>query len=108
MLPYQNKSLADLPAEIWKDIPGFEGTYQASTMGRIKSLDRIVPHPRLYQQFVKGQILSNKVNQNQNLKISVGNKKRKFTTRLHSESPFPSLKLSAALTDAKTIKPANR
>lgn len=26
--------------EIWKDIPGFEGKYQASTMGNIKSLNR--------------------------------------------------------------------
>lgn len=26
--------------EIWKDILGFEGHYQASTLGRIKSLDR--------------------------------------------------------------------
>ena len=25
--------------EIWRDIPGFEGLYQASTLGRIKSLD---------------------------------------------------------------------
>ena len=25
--------------EIWKDIPGFEGKYQASTFGRIRSLD---------------------------------------------------------------------
>ena len=24
--------------EIWKDIPGYEGSYQASTLGRIKSL----------------------------------------------------------------------
>lgn len=28
--------------EIWTDIPGYEGKYQASTMGRIKSLDRLV------------------------------------------------------------------
>ena len=27
--------------EIWKDIPGYEGEYQASTMGHIKSLKRI-------------------------------------------------------------------
>ena len=27
--------------EIWKDIPGFEGYYQASTLGRIKSLSRV-------------------------------------------------------------------
>lgn len=28
--------------EIWKDIPGYEGAYQASNMGRIRSLDRMV------------------------------------------------------------------
>lgn len=66
--PYQNKSLADIPGEIWKDIPGFEGYFQASSMGRIKSLDRIIPHPRLYQQFVKGQVLSQSVSKNKNLK----------------------------------------
>lgn len=27
--------------EIWKDIPGYEGYYQASNLGRIKSIDRI-------------------------------------------------------------------
>lgn len=57
-----------MPGEVWKDIPGFEGSYQASTMGRIKSLDRTIPHPRLYQQFVKGQILSQSVSENRNLK----------------------------------------
>lgn len=29
--------------EKWKDIPGYEGFYQASNLGRIRSLDRIVP-----------------------------------------------------------------
>ena len=66
--PYQNKSLIDIPGEAWKDIPGFEGYYQASTKGRIKSLDRIIPHPRLYQQFVTGRILSQKVNKSNNVK----------------------------------------
>ena len=28
--------------EIWKNIPGFEGMYQASNLGKIKSLDRII------------------------------------------------------------------
>ncbi|MHB1652365.1 MAG: NUMOD4 motif-containing HNH endonuclease [Desulfitobacteriaceae bacterium] len=28
--------------EIWKDIPGYEGRYQASSLGRIKSLSRKV------------------------------------------------------------------
>lgn len=28
--------------EIWRDIPGYEGRYQASSLGRIKSLERMV------------------------------------------------------------------
>ena len=28
--------------EIWKDIPGYEGYYQVSNIGRVKSLERIV------------------------------------------------------------------
>ena len=28
--------------EIWRDIPGYEGAYQASNLGRVKSLPRIV------------------------------------------------------------------
>lgn len=30
--------------EIWKDIPGYEGRYQASTLGRIRSTMRQKPH----------------------------------------------------------------
>lgn len=29
--------------EIWKDIPDYEGYYQVSNLGRIKSLDRVLP-----------------------------------------------------------------
>lgn len=29
--------------EIWKDIPGYEGLYQASTLGRIKKLSTFLP-----------------------------------------------------------------
>ena len=28
--------------EIWKDIPGYEGMYQVSNKGRVKSLTRVV------------------------------------------------------------------
>lgn len=27
--------------EIWKDIEGYEGSYQVSNLGRVKSLERI-------------------------------------------------------------------
>jgi len=32
--------------EIWKDIPGYEGLYQVSDLGRVRSLDRVVPNGR--------------------------------------------------------------
>ena len=63
---YLNRSMIDLPGEIWKDVPGFEGSYQASSYGRVKSLDRTVLHPRLKRQFVKGRILSQSVHKNKN------------------------------------------
>ena len=35
-------------SERWKDIPGYEGIYQASTYGRIKSLAREIVAPTRY------------------------------------------------------------
>lgn len=32
--------VASLPGEIWKDIPGYEGIYEASNFGRVKSANR--------------------------------------------------------------------
>jgi len=43
MLPYQNLSLEDMPGEVWRDIPGWDGYYQVSNMGRAKSIGRILP-----------------------------------------------------------------
>lgn len=36
--PYLNLSLEDMDGEIWKDVIGYEGLYQVSNRGRIKSL----------------------------------------------------------------------
>jgi len=37
---YENLELENIDGEIWKDIPNYEGYYQASSMGRIKSMSR--------------------------------------------------------------------
>mgnify|MGYP003393297145 CR=1 FL=1 len=42
--------------EIWKHIPEWEGIYQASSLGRIKSLDKIVKS-KTGKRTVKGRIL---------------------------------------------------
>lgn len=48
--------------EVWKDIPGYEGSYQASTQGRIRSVDHQVPGRchytgEMFTRTVKGRIL---------------------------------------------------
>lgn len=68
LYPFENKSIKDMRNEVWKDIPGFEGIYQASSYGRIKSLDRTIIHTRLGQQFVAGRILSQSIAENNNIK----------------------------------------
>lgn len=65
--PFQNNTPANIPGEIWKDIPGFEGSFQASNKGRIRSLDRTVPHARCGTQFVKGRILKPNIKRHPNV-----------------------------------------
>lgn len=53
--------------EVWKDIPGYEGRYQASSLGRIRSLDHYSEyvvrttsadkHETVRKHFHKGQVL---------------------------------------------------
>src|SRR5699024_11890782 len=51
------KSRNRIEKEIWKDIPGYEGSYQISTYGRVKSLDRYVVYSNGSVRFYKGKIL---------------------------------------------------
>lgn len=44
--------------EIWKDIPGYVGKYQASSYGRIRSLPRTVIRSDGVRQNVKGGVLN--------------------------------------------------
>lgn len=39
--------------EIWKDIPGFEGMYQCSSEGRIRSLDRVIHSNNKWNSYSK-------------------------------------------------------
>lgn len=45
--------------EIWKDIKGYEGLYQISNLGRLRSLDRYVRHKKIKSlRLLKGKIMS--------------------------------------------------
>ena len=45
-------------SEIWKDVRGFEGFYQVSNKGRVRSLDRVVEYRNHVPHKTKGKILS--------------------------------------------------
>lgn len=47
--------------EIWKDVLGYEGLYQASNLGRVKSLDRVVKHNYGGTAIKKGKVLKQKI-----------------------------------------------
>ena len=47
----------DIDGEIWKDIIGFEGNYQISNFGRVKSCDRFIPHKRHGTWHIKERLL---------------------------------------------------
>lgn len=47
--------------EIWKDIKGYEGLYQVSNLGRVRSLDRYV-NAMYGKRFVKGFIRKSHIN----------------------------------------------
>ena len=43
--------------EIWKDIPQYEGQYQASNLGRVRSLDRVVVNSNGIVRSLKGKVM---------------------------------------------------
>ena len=45
--------------EIWKDVKGYEGLYQVSSHGRVKSLDFLGKNGRLYSSAIKKQCIGN-------------------------------------------------
>lgn len=61
--------------EIWKDITGYEGLYQVSNLGRIKSLDKLMLvygfHKTPIQAIRKGKILSPRKNSDGYEKVSL-------------------------------------
>ena len=61
--------------EIWKDIPGYEGRYQASNLGRIRSLDReLGPLGKRGHSRMKGRILRPGRNKSGHLSVVLGHK----------------------------------
>ena len=78
--------------EVWKDIEGYEGLYQVSNLGRVKSLDRTIAHKRFGQCKRKGVILK-QVERRGYLWVDLTGKNKAVSVhRLVAEAFIPKLK----------------
>lgn len=72
--------------EVWKDIKGYEGLYQASNLGRIKSLDRIKITTGRYGKMlsrIKGKILKPNINHNGYMQVVLSKNSKSKTMRIN-------------------------
>lgn len=65
--------------EVWKYIPGYEGYYQASTLGRIRSVTRVTRK----NQMVYGKVLSQTKQKNGYMKVIFGIDGKAFHPNVH-------------------------
>ena len=74
----------DLGFELWKDIPGWEGYYQGSTYGRVKSLERIVWKPiGNYSTTVKERILKQNVDDEGYCRVKLSKEDKHCSVKVH-------------------------
>lgn len=69
--------------EIWKDIPSYEGLYQVSNFGRIRSLDRIINTKNNIKQIYKGKILKPIVDKKGYLRVGLSKNNKILTKQVH-------------------------
>lgn len=72
-----------IAAEIWKDIPGFEGKYKASSRGRIKSVGRFI-NTNGGKWWKPSRILKQSVSTHGYPKITLGLGKRKEQVSMYT------------------------
>lgn len=78
--------------EIWKDIKGYEGLYQVSSYGRVRSVDRVTNYANGEKRLYKGRILrtaNNTVGYFFCVLCKNGQTKKKYIHRLVAETFLP-------------------
>lgn len=74
--------------EVWKPVPGYEGLYEISNMGNVKSLARMKPYRDGFRRFPGGILKPNKINGGYRLVMLTNSHTRKgfLVHRLVAES----------------------
>lgn len=70
--------------EIWKDIPEYEGLYQVSSFGNLKSLERKVNNSNYSTRIVKEKIMKQSLSNNGYLIVSLWKNNKRTSKTVHS------------------------
>lgn len=68
--------------EIWKDIIGYEGLYQISSLGRVRSLDKTIITKHGHKRTFKGQIIKPNISAGY-YSVNLHHKGKAKTIRIH-------------------------
>jgi hypothetical protein len=93
--------------EVWKDIKGYEGLYQVSNKGNVRSLDMIVKAKSNGTQLKKGKLLSPQYTWNGYLRYDLSGKKRR-AHRLVAQSFIPNPNNKEEVNHINCIRDDNR
>jgi len=69
--------------EEWRDAKGYEGYYQVSNLGRVKSLDRYISYTKKKARFYPSKILVEMVNSSKYPFVNLYKKNSHKTTEIH-------------------------
>lgn len=69
--------------EIWRDIPGYEGYYQASSLGRIKSLSRTIVVDGRFNRSYKERVLKERVGNRGYYLVNLWKESIQYTVQVH-------------------------
>lgn len=99
--------------EIWKDVQGFEGRYQVSNMGRVRSLDRTTIDKTGRVHHTRGMILKDSLNKGRGYyRVSLSDGHRNYTHyevhRLVALHFVPGYKEGLVVNHKNEIKTDNR
>lgn len=87
--PFSEQEILDsvgmLPGheEIWREIPGWESFYEVSTLGRVRSMDRVTNHGKGGSRKRKGVILKQSLDKKSYLKVGLRKNGHNETQKVH-------------------------
>jgi hypothetical protein len=69
--------------EIWKPIPNFDGLYEVSNLGNVRSLDKFVNHINGNKALRKGRLLKQDLSNAGYLRVTLSNNRKLFSFSVH-------------------------